>query len=203
MELNIKNKRALVTGGGHGIGLAIKKSLELEGVEVISWSKEEGFDLMKNIPELPQIDILINNVGGMGTSTFEDREDCMQKNYGIMTNLIDQFIKQTHINDGKVITISSFYGKEKGPCPWFTASKAAQIAYMKCMSNKFSNITFNTICPGIINTKEQNKQYAKEYNLYCGEPEDIANIVTFLCSDKARHINGACIVVDGGDSHSF
>ena len=36
-----------------------------------------------------------------------------------------------------------------------------------------------------------------------GKPKDVANIVTFLCSDKAKHINGACIVVDGGVSKSF
>ena len=98
---------------------------------------------------------------------------------------------------------SSFYGKEVGPNPWFTASKSAQISYMKCMSKKFNNITFNTICPGIINTTESNKKFAKQKKLSLGEPEDIANIVTFLCSDLAKHINGACITVDGGDSHSF
>jgi len=200
MELELKEKTALITGGNNGIGLAIKKELEKEGVKIISWSKSEGIDLMKGIPNIPKIDILINNVGGMGTSLYEDSDDCMEKNYGIMKNLIHQFIEQRP-RWGRVITISSIYGKEKGNNPWFTASKAAQIAYMKSMSNKIYDITFNTICPGYIDT---GKLTIPDYrNHYVGQPEDVANIVVFLCSDKAKHINGACITVDGGESHSF
>jgi 3-oxoacyl-[acyl-carrier protein] reductase len=208
MNLNLKGKKAVVTGGSHGIGLAIKKSLEAEGVEVISWSRTEGQDLMKlGIPMqdydyLKKCDILINNLGGMGTCKFEDYSDCMKKNYGIMSILTEYFLKDRK-RWGRVITISSFYGKEKGPNPWFTATKAAQIAYIKSQAGKYKDVTLNVICPGIINTKESNKQFAKDNKLTLGEPEDVANIVTFLCSDLAKHINGACITVDGGDSHSL
>ncbi|MDD2756980.1 MAG: SDR family NAD(P)-dependent oxidoreductase [Methanothrix sp.] len=201
MDLNLLNKRALITGGSKGIGLAIKKALEKEGVKVISWSRSEGVDLMEDIPDIfPEIDILINNIGGMGTSNFDDSDECMYKNYGIMKTLIDKFISY-HKKEGRVITISSMYGKEKGICPWFTAAKAAQIAYMKSMSNKFKGITFNTICPGYIDTGKITIKDCK--NHIVGEPEDIANIVTFLCSNLAKHINGACITVDGGESYSF
>ena len=68
MEFGLKGKRALVTGGSKGIGLAIKKALENEGVEVISWSRSEGVDLQLGCPEIPQVDFLINNVGGGGSS---------------------------------------------------------------------------------------------------------------------------------------
>lgn len=199
MNLDLKGKKALITGGSHGIGLAIKKSLELEGVECISWSRKEGINLMEEIPELPKINFLINNIGGMGTSSFEDREDCMKKNYGIMVKLTNEFIKQ---KKGVVITISSIYGKEKGrhdTSPWFVAAKSAQIGYMKTMAGRFSNIRFNTICPGVIDV---GKEYQDLPNLV-GKPEDIAGIVTFLCSDLASHINGAVITVDGGESYSF
>ena len=64
MDLKLKGKKALITGGSKGIGLAIKKALEKEGVKVISWSRSEGVDVMKDIPEIPKADILINNVGG-------------------------------------------------------------------------------------------------------------------------------------------
>ena len=201
MNLNIKGKKALITGGSHGIGLAIKKELEAEGVEVISWSRKEGVDLMKEIPELPKVDFLINNIGGMGTSAFIDKEDCMKKNYGIMVELINKFLLQ-RLKKGVVITISSMYGKEKGrhdTSPWFVATKAAQIAFMKTMSDRYSNIRFNTICPGVIDV---GKPY-KDLPDVIGKPEDIAGIIAFLCSDKASHINGTAICVDGGESHAF
>ena len=76
-----------ISGASRGIGLAIKKSLEKEGHKIISYSRTEGIDLMDEIPILPEISILINNVGGMGRCTFEDSERCMQKNYGIMNKL--------------------------------------------------------------------------------------------------------------------
>lgn len=202
MELNLFGKKALITGGSKGIGLAIKKALEKEGVKVISWSRSEGFDLMKlwrrqMISEkFPKIDILINNVGGMGTSV--DGKLIMDKNYFIMEEMIKEFLEQDR-KWGRIITISSIFGKERGHNPLFTAAKAAQIAYMKSLAGTVNGITFNTICPGHIDVGKPFPDKPK----IIGKPEDVANIVTFLCSDLAAHINGACITVDGGFSNSF
>jgi NAD(P)-dependent dehydrogenase (short-subunit alcohol dehydrogenase family) len=70
---------------------------------------------------------------------------------------------------------------------------------MKNLSGRYEGITFNTICPGHIDVGKLMGSYAGK----AGKPEDIAGIATFLCSEKAKHINGACIVVDGGESKSF
>jgi len=201
MELNLKNKKALITGGSHGIGLAIKTALEEEGVKVISWSRSEDVDLMKEIPKLPEIDILINNFGGAGNST--NFLIPMDRNYTITARLTLEFLSNIK-NWGRVITISSIYGKESGHNPYFDAAKSAQIAFMKTLSRKYSNlpdldITFNSVCPGHIDVGKPFKDDPK----IIGKPEDVANLVTFLCSNKAKHINGACITVDGGESHSF
>ena len=198
MKLNLKGKTALVSGASRGIGLAIKKALEKEGVKVISWSRTEGIDLMKEIPELPNIDILINNIGGLGRVTLKDSGDCMYKNYQIMNILTSKFMQQKK-EWGRVITISSIFGKEKGRNQYFTAAKAAQIAYMKSLSGTVYNTTFNTICPGYIDVGKVVP--TEEYSEI--QPEDVANIVTFLCSDRAKYIDGAIITVDGGASHSF
>ncbi len=204
MNLNLKNKTALVTGGSKGIGLAIKESLEKEGVKVINLDKEEGIDLMnvegivKAIESTQNIDILINNVGGGGTWKFDSSADIMKINYGITTILTHWFLEKKR-NWGRVITISSIYGKEKGHNPGFTAAKAAQIAYMKSLAGKHKGTTLNVICPGHIDVGKPFPDKPK----IVGKPKDVANIVTFLCSNLASHINGACITVDGGASHSF
>ena len=196
MQLNLKGKKALITGGSRGIGLAIKKALEKEGVKVISWSKSEGVDLTKEIPTIPDIDILINNVGGRGT--WINANEIMEINFKPMYYLTFQFLLQGK-EWGRVITISSIFGKEKGWNAGFTASKSAQIAYMKSLAGTVKGTTFNTICPGHIDV---GKRFTDDPKII-GKPEDVANIVTFLCSDLAKHINGACITVDGGESHSF
>ena len=211
MELNLNNKTALVTGGSKGIGLVIKKALEKEGVKVTSWSRSEGVDLMdkEQLKTLTtrwhEVDFLINNVGGMGTCDYMDGWNCMKKNYGVTHILTEWFLtdRVEKAKHGRVITISSIYGKERGMNPWFTATKAAQIAYMKSLSYDFKyqgTVTFNTICPGHIDV---GKPFLHSPPNIIGKPEDVANIVVFLCSDKAKYINGACITVDGGESHAF
>jgi 3-oxoacyl-[acyl-carrier protein] reductase len=200
--------RAVITGGSHGIGLAIKKQLEKQKIKVTDWSLETGWDLM-NLGHIvcaedcmKNYDILINNVGGMGTCKPEDANDCMKKNYGITMKLTRAFLKKKR-KFGRVITISSIYGKEKGPNPYFTASKSAQIAFMKSLAGKYKGITFNTICPGYINTKKEIKRYANKVNAPIGKPEDVANLVKYLISNKANFIDGAVITCDGGYSKSF
>jgi NAD(P)-dependent dehydrogenase (short-subunit alcohol dehydrogenase family) len=198
MELGLQDKTALVTGGSKGIGLAIKKALEKEGVKVISWSRSEKVDLLIDEPPLPNIDILINNVGGGGTWKEADWSTIMSINYGTMVKLNAKFLARQK-KWGRIITISSIFGKEKGWNQYFTAAKSAQIAYMKSVAGIYPRITFNTICPGHIDVGKKFPDKPK----IIGKPEDVANLAVFLCSDKAKHINGACITVDGGESHSF
>jgi 3-oxoacyl-[acyl-carrier protein] reductase len=204
MELNLTGLNVLITGGSHGIGLAIKLELEKEGAKVVSVSLDEGFDVMKpedmqKIGELAQqADILINNVGGGGTWKIEDWEDVFYKNFTTAFILTMAFLKPDK-DWGRVVTISSIYGKEKGGTPWFNASKAAQISLMKNLAGKYPGITFNTICPGHIDVGKEMPGFTGNP----GKPEDVAGLVTFLCSDKAKWINGATITVDNGESFSF
>ena len=210
MELNLKGKRALVSGGSKGIGLAIKKALEAEGVEVISLSRSEGSDLMDRkamykamTTHLRGCNILINNLGGKGSMETEYYHDEITKiNYTTTVKLTLAFLIAPP-KWGRVISISSIYGKEKGHNPAFTAAKAAQIAYSKCMSKNEHGIRWNTISPGYIKTKKDIIKYAKKVNAPIGKPVDIANMVIYLCSEKASFINGVNIVIDGGFSNSF
>lgn len=207
MNLNLKGKRALVTGGSRGIGKSIAKGLFIEGcvVEICSRTKGIIIDVIKD--DLSKIDgnydILINNVGGGGRwgnenyEDFNEWEEVYEKNAGVARKLTMKCIPYMKNKKwGRVVTISSIYGKESGGRPWFNMAKAAEISLMKNLAGKYNGVTFNTVAPGHIDVN--NGKYQGE-----GRPYDVANLVTFLCSSKAGYINGACITVDGGESKSF
>ena len=256
MELNLKGKKALITGGTHGIGKAIALALVKEecyvaicareinrlndmlqyelpqhedraiGMQADITLKSDRLYLFRNIMQKwSKLDILINNVGGGGRwGNIEPTEnewtlwyDVWLKNTGVTAALTMEFIPgMIEQKWGRVITIASIYGKEAGGRPWFTSAKSASIALMKELSRwqpyARANITFNSICPGYIyipgtgwdDDLKKNPNLAE--NLVAGKfgtPEDVANLVVFLCSEKAKYINGAVITVDGGESRSF
>jgi len=212
MELGLKGKKALVTGGSKGIGKAIVDLLIQEGAEVMILSRTQGLKvdvLSDDLSSIPNdFDILINNVGGGGRwgseeyESFNEWDEVYKKNAGAATKLTMKclpYMKQK--NWGRVITISSIYGKESGGRPWFVMAKSAEIALMKSLAGKYEGVTFNTIAPGYINVGKDFGNIPEKAKI--GFPEDVANLVIFLCSDKAKFINGACITVDGGESKSF
>jgi NAD(P)-dependent dehydrogenase (short-subunit alcohol dehydrogenase family) len=113
---------------------------------------------------------------------------------------------------GRVITISSIHGREAGSNPWFMAAKAAEIALMKGLAIDrelaSKGVTFNTVAPGHIwienKDPEPSQALLEEIPVgVLGRPEDVAAAVVFLCSQQACHINGACLVIDGGEGKAF
>ena len=124
---------------------------------------------------------------------------------------------------GRIVNISSIFGKQPGGLLDYDSLKAALIMITKDFSNRLAkdNILVNAVCPGPIRTplwdgpgqmadsigKElgmtipQVMKWFAEQNIplgHHGEPEDIANMVTFLASDRAKFITGQAINVDGG-----
>ena len=242
--MGLKDKTALITGGTKGIGRAICIALAKEGCKIISFGRDLDYveNLKGDLNALKigakyeiycvdimgdggdsyiqaqgyGVDILINNIGGGGTWT--DYEEVMQVNYSLMVQFTDFVLNSMLKNKwGRVITISSLYGREPHNNPYFSAAKAAQIAYMKSMSKKKeyvkNEITFNIICPGHIScgysykknkgTKEFKSMVSDLSMGRIGTPEDVANVVKFLCSKESSYINGSSINVDGGQSVGF
>ncbi len=189
---------------------------------------EEAEQLVQaTISELGQIDILVNNVGGsMGTSdllnsSIDDFQAVMEVNLWSAVRLMKLTLPGMKDRSwGRVINIASIYGREHGGTAPYMTAKAAMIAATKhaAMTMASEGVTVNAIAPGSIlfpggswdrfinnNTPEDVDEFI-ERNLPAGKfgwPEPIGATVAFLASAHADLILGACINVDGGQSHSL
>ena len=161
------------------------------------------------------VDVLINNAGITKDNIMPrmKEEEWLEV---IQTNLTGSFytsqraIKLMMKNKwGRIIFISSVVGisGNQGQAN-YAASKAGLIGLSKSISKEMGsrNITSNVVAPGYIETDmtsfldDQNKENIIEQLSIkrIGKPEDISNIVSFLCSDESEYITGQVIPVDGG-----
>lgn len=112
-------------------------------------------------------------------------------------------------HEGKVVNVSAHQATRPGfGVSSYAASKAALEGLTRAAAVELgpSNVNVNAVAPGFIHTErldllprdliERTRKRAVLGRL--AEPEDIARVITFLCSDAARHITGQTIVVDGG-----
>ena len=109
---------------------------------------------------------------------------------------------------GRVVTITSILGGKDGNArPWFAMAKAAQTALMKSLATQSylarDGITFNSVAPGLIDVGKPGLGNEELPLGRMGTPEEVANVVAFLCSDGASLVNGANIIVDGGQSRGI
>lgn len=174
--------------------------------------------------------ILVNNAGGGGRWGSEDIAatdaevwtDVFNKNAMAAVRFTSAVLPWMVKNKwGRVVTITSIYGREGGGRPWFNMAKAAQTSLMKTLGMQRylarEDITFNSVAPGAImipgtgweaQQKEDpdafNRKIDKEFTLgRLGTPQEVADVVAFLCSERASLINGASIAVDGGQGRAF
>ena len=257
MDLGIKGKNALVTGGSRGLGRQAALALANEGVNVAICARgkdrldETAAELRaigvkvsatvadlgddaaaqalfeRATADLGSIDILVNNVGGsMGTSdvlksSVEDFQKVMDVNLWSAVRLMKLSLPAMKERGwGRVINIASIYGREWGGTAPYMTAKAAMIAATKsaAMTLASSGVTVNAVAPGSIlfpggswerfinnNTPETVDEFIAR-NLPAGKfgwPEPIGATVAFLASQHADLIMGACLNVDGGQSHNL
>ena len=165
--------------------------------------------------EYTSVDVLINNAGITKDNIMPrmKEEEWLEV---IQTNLTGSFyttqraIKLMMKNKwGRIVFISSVVGisGNQGQAN-YAASKAGLIGLSKSISKEMGsrNITSNVVAPGYIETDmtsfldDRNKENIIEQLSIkrIGKPEDISNIVSFLCSDESEYITGQVIPVDGG-----
>jgi 3-oxoacyl-[acyl-carrier protein] reductase len=167
------------------------------------------------IASLGHLDILVNNAGihqnqpiwAMDVEQWDAVVDVSLKGaFNYMHAVADHFRQQ---KSGKIVSISSIHGlrgREAGPN--YSAAKAGMIGLSKSVARDLGpyGVNVNVVAPGIVETdmvralpSNVKDGFVSQIVLgHIGQPEDVAHVVTFLCSDKARHIHGEVIKVDGG-----
>lgn len=177
------------------------------------------------LKEWKKLDIVIANIGS-GKSVPGLKADMKEWDRMLNLNLLGAVELTNKVmpimekqKTGSIVYISSIAGMEPGKAPLsYSASKAGLVSFAKGLSNTAikNNIRVNVIAPGNIKFKggrweEIIKENPKVLDMIknevpmqrFGTPEEIASVAVFLASEKASFINGACFVVDGGQTRGI
>ncbi|MDD4900740.1 MAG: SDR family NAD(P)-dependent oxidoreductase [Patescibacteria group bacterium] len=247
--MSLKNKIAIVTGAGQGIGRGIALALAKEGAKVVvsDINLENCEKVAKEIKKLGAkalsvqcdvsrkaavqqlfaktaegfggLDILVNNAGIFPFVPFKDMAEADWDKVMAVNLKSVFFCSQEAIKimpeQGRIINISSvaaFIGFEG--LVHYCSSKGGINAMIRALALELApkKITVNAVAPGAIDTPGASQpdqprtaaEAAKKQTVAMiplarmGEPEDIANAVVFLASEKSSYITGQTIIVDGG-----
>lgn len=251
---DLAGKKAIITGGATGIGLAIAQSLAAHGVTVAiadlnlenaqkaveligsghhaiamdvsnRASVEAGFAALE--ATLGGYDILIANAG---VSTMNRAVDLTDEEWDFNFNVNTRGVFLTNQaaaryftaknTKGVIVNTASLAAKVGAPLlAHYSASKFAVLGWTQALARELApaGIRVNAVCPGFVKTGMQSREIEWESKLrgmtpdevyadYVSQtplgrietPEDVAGVVTFLCTDAARFMTGQGINVTGG-----
>jgi 3-oxoacyl-[acyl-carrier protein] reductase len=216
-------KTVLITGGARGIGATIAERFQARDYEVwkpsrteLDLSSAESLEAFIAGEGSRSIDVLINNAGinilnSIATLDGTVWQTMLQVNLTAPMRLTQAFLPgMKERQRGKILNVSSIFSlvaREKRVA--YSMTKAALNAFTRSLTVEYGRfgIIANSLCPGYVDsalTRQNNS--AQEIDAIGGsipsrrlaQPEEIARVAFFLCSDENTYINGQEIVADGG-----
>ncbi len=226
MSTRTRRRRALITGGASGLGRASAERLAADGVVVITLDRATGADLVVDVcdgnavreavTKAGPIDVLVNSAGIVGPNKpmweVSDEEWAMT----FAVNVTGTFHLCREVAPsmrargwGRIVNFASMAGKDGNPnLSAYSASKAAVIALTKSLGKELatSGVLVNAIAPAVVRTPMNDdtspEVLARLASLIpmgrLGLPEEAAELVAWLASDKCSFSTGAVYDLSGG-----
>jgi 2-hydroxycyclohexanecarboxyl-CoA dehydrogenase len=258
MDLNLKNRTALVVGGASGIGLATARAFAAEGANVAIWDRSpSAADVARELAGARAVGITVDvtdeaavqaalaatlgpvdhlvHAAAIGSGKFgfpftnlkpADWLRVLEVNIMGMTNVAHAIAPHmVERAGGTMVFVASVAGQIGSQTdPPYSASKAANINFAQCMAKDLARhgIRVNTVSPGMVQTPLNRSIWQAWHDqtppperlsyqdwadrkiqamVPLGKwqtPEAIADMIVFLSSDRAAHVTGQTINVDGG-----
>ena len=220
-------RTAVVTGGASGIGAAVARRLRASDIQAIVFDTTEGpgttrVDVTdedacrRAIAGIPQVDLLINSAGvaGRNAPSWELPDGEFERVLAV--NLMGTYYMCRAVLPGmvargwgRIVNVASIAGKEGNPnAVPYSASKAGVIGLTKAIAKEVATtgVLVNCVTPAVIQTPLLG-QVSSEHLQYMvskipmnrvGQPEEVAALISWLCSDDCSFSTGAVFDISGG-----
>lgn len=220
MRMEFKNKVAVITGGGTGIGRATGIKLAKEGCHLVLLGRRTDETQVQEVfakigKNFGKIDYLVNNAGINTRKNFESiTEDDVNKEINVKTKGIifcSRAVLPFMKNGGAIVNLSSIttHTGSANSSPAYAAGNAIASNLTKSLALQLAKygIRVNAVAPGFTYPTGFTKDYEKEILAKMAEtsplkrlctPEDVANGIYFLLSNLSSFVNGHTLDINGG-----